>query len=107
MSRTTETWHWLFIAVLTLAAGPETLPERLARAYEAGLRRLFAGEDWPPSVQSEVAALRAELNRIFPVNLTMSASAIRSAVADADAQLVRDIARRTVLLYRKLVEGDA
>ncbi len=106
MSRTTETWHGLFIAVLTLAAGSETLPERLARAYDAGLKRLFAEEDWPPSVQSDVAALRAELNRIFPVNLPMSASAVRSAVADADAELVRSIARRTVLLYRKLVEGD-
>ncbi len=105
MSRTTQTWHCLFVAVLALASGSETLPERLARAYEAGLKRLFAEGDWPPGVQPEVAALREELNRIFPVNLPVSATTIRSAVVDADAELVRSIARRTVLLYRKLVEG--
>ena len=103
MSGTTETWHYLFIAVLALAAGPEALPQRLARAYEGGLKRLFAEGAWPPAVQFEVAELRADLNRIVPVNLPVDA--IQAAVAEADAELVRSVARRIVQLYRKLVEG--
>lgn len=108
MSRMTETWHYLFVAVLALAAGSESLPERLARAYEAGLQRLVTEAEWPAKVQTEVAELRAQLKRIVPIDIRgVDIQALTAAFADADPDLVRSIARRTVLLYRRLVEEGA
>ena len=105
MLRMTETWHYLFIAVLALAAGSETLPERLARAYEAGLQRLFAAHDWPAVVQDDIAELKTQLKQIVPIGVPgVSLDKIKAAFVDADPILVRSVARRTVLLYRKLVE---
>ena len=105
MSRTIEAWQYLFIAVLALAAGSEHLPERLARAYESGLQRLLAENDWPDVVRSDVAELKTQLQQIVPMNTQgMSADTIRAAFVAADPDLVRSIARHTVLLYRKLIE---
>lgn len=105
MSRTMETWHYLFIAVLALAAGSDSLPERLAQAYESGLQRLFAEREWPPRVQPDVAELKAQLKQIAPIETPgVGMEAIKAAIIAADPDLVRSIARHTVLLYRKLVE---
>ena len=105
MSRMTEAWHCLFVAVLALAAGSESLAERLARAYESGLQRLMAEQDWPANVKSEVAELKLQLKRILPIDTPgLSMQAIQAAFADADPEIVRTIARHTVLLYRRLVE---
>ena len=105
MSRTIETWHYLFIAVLALAAGSESLPERVARAYESGLQRLFTDENWPPHVRPDVAELRSQLKAIVPPALHLSGERIKAAFMEADPIIVRSIARSTVLLYRKLMEG--
>lgn len=105
MSRTMETWHYLFIAVLALAAGSESLPERLARAYEAGLQRLFSDEDWPPHVRPDVAELRSQLQAIVTPAPGLTGERIKAAFIEADPVTVRSIARSTVLLYRKLMEG--
>lgn len=108
MSRMTETWHYLFVAVLALAAGSESLPERLARAYDAGLQRLVTESEWPANVQADVAELKAQLKRIVPIDTPgINIQALKAAFADADADLVRSIARRTVLLYRRLIEENA
>lgn len=105
MSRMTETWHYLFIAVLTLAAGSEPLPERLARAYESGLWRALTEQHWPDGVTSEVAELKSQLERVLPTATPgMSMQVIKAAFAEAEPEIVRSIARLTVLLYRRLVE---
>lgn len=107
MSRMTETWHYLFIAVLALAAGSESLPDRLARAYESALQRLVTESEWPARMQADVAELKTQLRRIVPIETPgLSNQALRAAFADADPDLVRSIARHTVLLYRKLIETD-
>ncbi|MFP5349494.1 MAG: hypothetical protein ACLGHO_06585 [Gammaproteobacteria bacterium] len=108
MSRMTETWHYLFVAVLALAAGSESLAERLARAYEAGLQRAVTETEWPANMQAYVAELQAQLKRIVPIDLHgVDIQALKAAFADADPNLVRSIARRTVLLYRRLIEESA
>lgn len=108
MSRMTETWHYLFVAVLALAAGSESLPERLARAYDAGLQRLVTESQWPDNVQADVAELQAQLRQIVPIGTPgINIQALKAAFADADPDLVRNIARRTVLLYRRLIEESA
>lgn len=108
MSRMTETWHYLFVAVLALAAGSESLPERLARAYDAGLQRLITESQWPENVKADVAELQAQLKHIVPIGTPgINMQVLKAAFTDADPDLVRSIARRTVLLYRRLIEESA
>lgn len=105
MSRTIGTWHYLFVAVLALATGTDSLPERVARAYEQGLQRLLAETEWPEEMVSDVVELKAELRRIAPIETPgIAMETIKVAIVHADPEVVRGIARRTVLLYRKLVE---
>lgn len=105
MSRTIGTWHYLFIAVLALATGTDSLPERLARAYEQGLQRLLAESEWPAAVAPDVSELKTQLKRIAPIDTPgVAMETIKLAILHADPEIVRGIARSTVLLYRKLVE---
>jgi hypothetical protein len=92
-------WEKLTIAVMGMAASPESIHERIASAYVGSLIRIDPGQHLPPDLRPLFEEIRTALTE------TPAQGAEGSAVASARAmstERATEIARKIVSLYSRV-----